>query len=98
MTNTQLYIAICVPVLALIFSMVTNFALISRIEKRIDDLVGRMDERGDRLDKRIDEMGARLDKRIDDLKEVLRAEMQRDHSEVMSKFADVERRIERLEG
>ena len=80
MTNTQLYIAICVPVLALIFSMVTNFALISRIEKRID------------------EMGARLDKRIDDLKEVLRAEMQRDHSEVMSRFADVERRIERLEG
>ena len=80
MTNTQLYITICVPVLALLFGMVINFALISR------------------MDKRIDELGARLDRRMDDMKEVLRAEMQRDHSEVMSKFADVERRIERLEG
>ena len=80
MTNTQLYTVVCVPVLALIFSMVTNFALISRINKRID------------------EMSSRLDRRIDDLRDVLRAEMQRDHSEVMSKFAGVERRLERLGG
>ncbi len=80
MTNAQLYVAICVPVLAMIFAMVTNFALISRVDKRIDEL------------------GLRLDRRIDDVKDVLRAEMQRDHSEVMAKFADVERRLERLEG
>ena len=78
MTNTQLYIAICVPVLAMLFAMVTNFALISRVDKRIDEL------------------GTRFDRRIDDVKDVLRAEMQRDHSEVMSKLADVERRMERL--
>jgi hypothetical protein len=87
MTNLQFYIAICVPVLAMLFAMVTNFALISRVDKRIDEM-------GRQIDKRIENM----DKRIDDVKEVLRAEMQRDHSEVMSKFADVERRLERLEG
>ena len=80
MPNAQLYIAVGVPVLALLFAMVTNFALISRVDKRID------------------EMSSRLDRRIDDLRDVLRAEMQRDHSEIMAKFADVERRLERLEG
>jgi hypothetical protein len=87
MPNAQLYIAVGVPVLALLFAMVTNFALISRVDKRIDEMGAR-----------IDEMGRRLDRRIDDVKEVLRAEMQRDHSEIMAKFADVERRLERLEG
>ena len=38
MTDTQLYIAIGVPVIALVFAMVSNFALVSRVEKRIEDL------------------------------------------------------------
>jgi hypothetical protein len=80
MTNVQLYIAVGVPVLAMMFAMVTNFALIARVDKRID------------------EMSSRFDRRIDDLRDVLRAEMQHDHSEIMAKFADVERRLERLEG
>jgi len=79
MTDAQLYTAIGVPILALIFAMVTNFALISRVDKRIDEL------------------GAGLNARIDDTKEILRAEMQRDHSEVMAKFAEMERRLDRLE-
>jgi hypothetical protein len=87
MTNAQLYIAVGVPVLALLFAMVTNFALIARVDKRIDEMGAR-----------IDEMSSRFDRRIDDLRDVLRAEMQRDHSEIMAKFADVERRLERLEG
>jgi len=37
-TDTQLYIAIGVPVIALVFAMVSNFALVSRVEKRIEDL------------------------------------------------------------
>jgi hypothetical protein len=38
MTDTQLYIAIGVPVIALVFAMVSNFALVSRVEKWIEDL------------------------------------------------------------
>ena len=90
MTDAQLYTAIGVPILALIFAMVTNFALISRVDKRIDELATG-------LNKRIDDLGTGLNKRIDDVKDVLRAEMQRDHSEVMAKLADVERRLDRLE-
>jgi hypothetical protein len=80
MTNAQLYIAVGVPVLALLVALVPNFALIARVDKRID------------------EMSSRFDRRIDDLRDVLRAEMQRYHSEILSKLADVERRLERLEG
>jgi len=90
MTDAQLYTAIGVPILALIFAMVTNFALISRVDKRIDEL-------GAGLNARIDQLGAGLNARIDDTKEILRAEMQRDHSEVMAKFAEMGRRLDRLE-
>jgi len=48
--------------------------------------------------RRLDDLGDVVNKRVDDVQDVLRAEMQRDHSEVMAKFAEVERRVERLEG
>lgn len=38
MTDAQLYTAIGVPVIALIFAMVANFAMISRMDKRIEDM------------------------------------------------------------
>jgi len=56
---------------------VTNFALISRVDKRIDELATG-------LNRRIDELGGGLNA------------MQRDHSEVMAKFAEMERRLDRL--
>ena len=37
-TDTQLNIAIGVPIIALVFAMVSNFALVTRVEKRIEDL------------------------------------------------------------
>jgi ribosomal 50S subunit-associated protein YjgA (DUF615 family) len=37
-TDTQLYIAIGVPIVALVFAMLSNFPLVSRVEKRIEDL------------------------------------------------------------
>lgn len=48
--------------------------------------------------RRIDDLINRIDKRIDDLKEILRAEMARNHSEILTKFAEIEHRLERLEG
>lgn len=98
MTDAQLYTAIGVPVIGLLFAMVMNFALIARVDKRIDDL--RIDKRLDdlnlRFDKRIDDLNLRIDKRFEDLKELFRAEMQRNHSEVMAKFAELEHRLERI--
>lgn len=94
MTDTQLYIAIGVPIIALIFAMVNNFALVSRIDKRIEAI----DRRIDSIEKRIDEQTGRFDKRIEDMRDLLRAEMQRNHSEVMAKFSELDLRMSRLEG
>jgi hypothetical protein len=62
----------------------------------------------DLLGKRIEDVGTRIDgldrslnKRIDNMADVLRAEMAKNHSELLAKLADVdnrlERRIEKLE-
>ena len=48
--------------------------------------------------RRVDDLITRFDKRIDDLQEILRAEMARNHSEMMAKFAEIEHRLERFEG
>ena len=59
--------------------------------------------------RRLDDLRDLVNKRLDDVKDVLRAEIQssdakltvvveRNHSEAMAKFSDVERRLERLEG
>ena len=47
--------------------------------------------------RRVDDLITRFDKRIDDLKEILRAEMARNHSEMMAKFAGIEHRLERIQ-
>ena len=55
----------------------------------------------DLLSKRIEDINGSLNKRIDDIGDILRAEMAKNQSELLSKLADMEnrldRRIERLE-
>jgi F0F1-type ATP synthase membrane subunit b/b' len=129
-TNAQLYVAIGVPVLALIFAMVTNFALISRAEKRVDEtrdlLRAQMNETRDLLRGQIDDLRASMQRQMDDLRaamqhqindtrDLLRAEIaaseartataiadlrlliEKNHSEMMLKFMELDHRLSRIE-
>ena len=77
MTNTQIYFAFGVPIIALMFAMANSFALMSCIGRRIYGV----DKRIDGVDKRFAGVAVRFDKRIEDMRDLLRAEMQRNHSE-----------------
>jgi hypothetical protein len=84
-TDVQLYTAIGVPIIALIFAMVANFSLIARMDKRIDDM----------RDLLRSEIATRATQK--DLME-LRILIERNHSEVMLKLSDLDHRVARLEG
>src|SRR5271165_4035038 len=49
----------------------------------------------DLLSKRIEDINGSLNKRIDDIGDILRAEMAKNQSELLSKLADMENRLDR---
>ncbi len=105
------YISLITPVATLAIVMVgflynngrmTDLRM--HVDARIEDFNGRMGELSKRLDDRIDELNnrmgelsKRLDDRIDDLRDVLRAEMAKNHSEMLHRFADLDTRLTRIE-
>ena len=70
---------------------------------RIDEMGNRIDEMGRRIDgvsSRVGEMGHRIDgvsSRVDDVRDLLRAEMTKNHSELLARFGELDTRLTRLE-
>jgi len=83
----QFYVSVAIgPAVTLIVVLVGVFLNNSRINQFENS-----------LNKRIDDLDRHLNQRIDDLRDVLRAEMARDHSEMLMKFADLDHRINGLD-
>lgn len=49
------------------------------------------------LNRRMDELSRSVDQRINDLRDMLRAEMAKNHSEMLLKFAELDSRLTRIE-
>jgi hypothetical protein len=95
-TDVQLYTAIGVPIIALIFAMVANFSLIARMDKRIDDMRDMLRAEIQTRAPHKDLTDFRAD--MAEWKAELRVLIERNHSEVMLKLSDLDHRVARLEG
>ena len=82
MTNEQLLLVICVPVLF-------NGIAIALLGSRISSVEGRISSLENSLNKRIDDLAHHVDKRFDDLHAFLRV--------VMSKVDELDHRVTKLE-
>jgi hypothetical protein len=57
------------------------------------DLRSEMNARFGDIDSRFEQVTSRFDVRLGDLRDTLRAEMGKNHSEMLSKFAEVDHRL-----
>lgn len=57
----------------------------------------RLGDLSQNLNRRMDELSRSVDQRISDLRDMLRAEMARNHSEMLLKFAELDSRLTRIE-
>jgi hypothetical protein len=93
MTNVQFYGALAVPTIVILVGILLS-------NQRLNDLNGRFGDFNSRfndLHKRLDDLRTEMIARIDGLGETLRAEMARNHSELLAKIAELDNRITRME-
>lgn len=57
----------------------------------------RLGDLSQNLNRRMDELSRSVDQRINDLRDMLRAEMAKNHSEMLLKFAELDSRLTRIE-
>jgi hypothetical protein len=57
----------------------------------------RLGELSQGLNRRMDDLSRSVDLRINDLRDLLRAEMAKNHSEMLMKFAELDSRLTRIE-
>ena len=85
MTPAQFYIGLAVPTLMVLVGILMS-------NQRINDLNNRLTEMSRQIDTRLADLRSEMTSRIDGLCDTLRAEMARNHSELLARIADVERR------
>ena len=91
MSETQFYVSVAVmPTVTIIIVLIGVLLNNTNMNARVNDLRGDMNARVEDLR---DEMNAR----IGELRDTLRAEMSKNHSEMLTKFAEVDNRLSRLE-
>ncbi len=91
MSETQFYISVAVmPTVTIIIVLIGVLLNNTNMNARVNDLRGDMNARFEDLR---DEMNARIGK----LRDTLRAEMSKNHSEMLTKFAEVDNGLSRLE-
>ena len=78
MTPAQFYIGLAAPTLMVLVGILMS-------NQRLNDLK-------DQFNNRIADLRSEMISRIDGLRDTLRAEMARNHSEMLARIADVERR------
>lgn len=94
MNDTQFYVAIAIaPALSLLIVLggiiIQNVNLNARLGELRTDIAGRFTDLAGRFDD--------TNSRIGDVRDLLRAEMAKNHSEMLHRFADLDSRLTRLE-
>jgi len=90
---TPILIALLTPIATLAIVMV-GFLYSNR---RIDDVGLRIGDMRADMEQRFADLRTDMDHRLNDLRDALRAEMAKNHSEMLARFADLDTRLTRLE-
>ena len=87
MSDTQFYISVAVmPTVTIIIVLIGVLLNNTNMNARLNDMNGRFDD-----------LRSEMNARIGELLDTLRAEMSKNHSEMMAKFAELDSRLYRLE-
>ena len=91
MSETQFYVSVAVmPTVTVIIVLIGVLLNNTNMNARLHDL------RGD-MNLRFEDLRNEMNARIGELRDTLRAEMSKNHSEMLTKFAELDSRLSRLE-
>ncbi len=91
MSETQFYVSVAVmPTVTIIIVLIGVLLNNTNMNARLNDL------RGD-MNLRFEDLRNEVNARIGELRDTLRAEMSKNHSEMLTKFAELDSRLYRLE-
>ena len=91
MSETQFYVSVAVmPTVTVIIVLIGVLLNNTNMNARLNDL------RGD-MNLRFEDLRNEMNARIGELRDTLRAEMSKNHSEMLTKFAELDSRLYRLE-
>ena len=91
MSETQFYVSVAVmPTVTVIIVLIGVLLNNTNMNARLNDL------RGD-MNLRFEDLRNEVNARIGELRDTLRAEMSKNHSEMLTKFAELDSRLYRLE-
>ena len=91
MSETQFYVSVAVmPTVTIIIVLIGVLLNNTNMNARLNDL------RGD-MNLRFEDLRNEMNARIGELRDTLRAEMSKNHSEMLTKFAELDSRLYRLE-
>ena len=91
MSETQFYVSVAVmPTVTVIIVLIGVLLNNTNMNARLNDL------RGD-MNLRFEDLRNEMNTRIGELRDTLRAEMSKNHSEMLTKFAELDSRLYRLE-
>ena len=94
MTPFQFYISVvmmpAMTILAVFVGVLLN-------NSRLNDINNRLTEMSRNFENRLSDMSRQFEARLNDLRDMLRAEMAKNHSELLGKIAELETRMDRIE-
>jgi hypothetical protein len=97
-TETHFYISVAVmPITTIVIVLIGVLLNNSNMNSRLSDFTVQVNNRFNDINARLNEMNASLNRRIDDTKDLLRAEIAKNHSEMLGKFAELDIRLSRIE-
>ena len=109
MSETQFYVSVAiVPTVTIIIVLIGVLLNNSNMNGRFDDMNGRFDDLRSEMNAgsgalrsemnaRSNDLRSEMNARFEDIRETLRAEMAKNHSEMLLKFAELDRRLSRQE-
>ena len=101
MSEMQFYVSVAVmPTVTIIVVLIGVLLNNNTLNARLSDLRSEMNARFQGIDGRFEQMNGRFADfydRLGDVRDTLRAEMSKNHSEMLSKFAELDLRLSRLE-
>ena len=98
MSDTQFYISVAVmPTVTIIIVLIGVLLNNTNMNARLSDMNTNMNARLNDMNGRFDDLRSEMNARIGELLDTLRAEMSKNHSEMLAKFAELDSRLSRLE-
>ena len=98
MSDTQFYISVAVmPTVTIIIVLIGVLLNNTNMNARLSDMNTNMNARLNDMNGRFDDLRSEMNARIGELLDALRAEMSKNHSEMLTKFAELDSRLYHLE-